>query len=401
MVTSKKQVSLDKILFLYLALLPLGQLLKFKVNFLAYTVPINISDLIVFISLFWLVIIYKKIPEKYKIILNILYVTLFSYIFSLSLFELKEVVIGGLHLVRLISYFSFSIYVFFLIKLKVISKSLITKSLVLVYFLAATAGWLQYLFFPDLRQLIVYGWDDHLYRLTGTFLDPGFSSLLFVFGFIIAYIYFIKNRRIIYLALSAFFLVTVGFTYSRAGYLTLLSSILMITIMIKTKKSIVLALMTVSFFILVIAYLPRPGGVGVELKRTHSILNRVENYYQTLVIYKKSPVFGVGFNNICSAKQNFLGDTNSQSHSCGGSDSSILLILASTGIVGLLVFSYSTFVLVKSVKLDINGLVFLVSLVSLLIHSLFVNSVFYPFVMGSIGILYALTSKGNTKTLFT
>lgn len=44
-------------------------------------------------------------------------------------------------------------------------------------------GYIQFLFFNNLKVLFNLGWDDHLYRLFSTFLDPNFAGMFFVMFF--------------------------------------------------------------------------------------------------------------------------------------------------------------------------------------------------------------------------
>jgi len=121
---------------------------------------------------------------------------------------------------------------------------------------------------------------------------------------------------------------------------------------------------------------------------------RLLNYSQTIKIIEKSPLFGIGFNNLCLAKETFLENNERGLHSCSGSDSSLLLILATTGVVGFIIFLWclgSLFHLIASKSL--YGKVLLASSIALFIHSLFVNSLFYPWVMGWMAVLLAVSLK--------
>ena len=144
---------------------------------------------------------------------------------------------------------------------------------------------------------------------------------------------------------------------------------------------------------LIVVSLPRPGGEGVKLERTASITFRIEDYRNTLIIINKAPLFGVGYNNMCIARGKFSDQANLNSHACSGSASSLLLVLATTGIVGFLIFANLIQKLIVSLTKNVYGLTFLSCLVALLVHSLFVNSLFYPWVMGWMGILLSVSLK--------
>jgi len=201
----------------------------------------------------------------------------------------------------------------------------------------------------------------------GTFLDPAYLSLLLVLGIILS-----PSKLI-----DIFLTLTLAFTYSRAGYLAFLPAVVF--------QSKYLLIVLLGFLILI---LPRPAGESVRLERTASITQRLENYKETLSIIKSSPLIGVGFNNLCLAK-----NSDFSSHSCSGSDSSLLFILATTGIIGLISFIY---LLTKIWEASDN--ILKISMVALGVHSLFSNSIFYSWIMGICFILLATSlSKRKVK----
>lgn len=145
------------------------------------------------------------------------------------------------------------------------------------------------------------------------------------------------------------------------------------------------------FFAVSIFILPKPAGEGVNLARTYSISSRLQNYQETFRIFEKSPLFGVGFDNLCLARRAYLGVDQSRSHACSGSDSSLLLILVTTGIIGFIMFVsviVGTYQLI--IKTNVYAQVLIVSGVALFIHSLFTNSIFYPWIMVYFAILLSL-----------
>jgi len=148
---------------------------------------------------------------------------------------------------------------------------------------------------------------------------------------------------------------------------------------------------------LIIFLLPRPASSGVELERTFSILARFKNYQETLAVWEKSPLFGVGYNNLCLAKIKYLNHGDYLSHSCSGSDSSLLGLLATGGVLGLISFTSLLKQIVKNLDYQNLGGGFSACLVALLTHSLFVNSLFYPWVMGLMGLLLAISQKNEAR----
>jgi hypothetical protein len=345
---------MDKIIFFaFLVVFPFGQVIKVGI--------INPIDIVVGIGAIYTLIKRYKKPAVFTYFQTFLIVAAFSWIVGALLFQKQEVFLGLMYLIRLAAYFYFFIFAYHFK-----DKKLLLNSLLAVSIISAVFGWVQYLFYPDLRFLYWLGWDDHLNRLVGTFLDPSFMGLILVLGLIIA-----LQKKLKFVIL--FLLTSIAFTYSRASFLAA------IVPLIYKKAWVFLAI-----FISLIVFLPRTEGEGVRLERTSSIFGRLNSYQESLEIFKKNPVFGVGFNNICLAK-----DGNSSNHSCSGSESSLLLLLATTGVIGLISFSHLTLNLIKSLK----GTVFFVAMVAVFVHSLFSNSLFYPFIMGYLMLFLAASVK--------
>jgi len=135
--------------------------------------------------------------------------------------------------------------------------------------------------------------------------------------------------------------------------------------------------------------LPTSRNHSIDFFRSFSVLARLENYQTTIKIFTKSPVFGIGYDNMCVAYQKYIGAQAFSSHACSGSDSSILFVLATTGILGLLVFGLSIFRIAKSLTHNSYFIILSSSFIALLVHSLFSNSMFYPWIMGWMIILLA------------
>jgi hypothetical protein len=390
---AKKLKISKQLLFFYLILFPFGQLFRVYTTFGGYRLPLDASDIIVGMILFIFLTGGFEKPKIWKVFKDFLFVAFFSLIFSFFLFESKESLIGGLYLLRLTAYFATFVVIFNLVKKEKGFSNILFKSLVAVSTVTAIFGWIQYFKYPDLRSLVEWGWDDHLYRIAGTFVDPGFISLIFVFGFLASFITYLKTKTKKILILSLFLLLTTFFTYARSGFLALIFGSCFVFPSRERFKAFLIILF--SSFLIALS-LPRPSGEGVKLERTASIQGRFVNYHETFQIIKRSPIFGIGFNNMCLARKVYLGETNLLSHSCSGSDSSLLLVLATTGVVGFLVFLHLLYRISKSVSDNLYGRAFVAVGVALLVHSFFANSLFYPWTMGWILFLYSIALKGGS-----
>jgi hypothetical protein len=230
-------------------------------------------------------------------------------------------------------------------------------------------GLIQYLFWPNFTYFSSLNWDPHLYRLVGTYFDPTFTGLIFLFFLLTAF--FKKNNLLTFISYLA-----LALTYSRTALLCFFITFSFISIKTKNKKIFFISLFTL---LLTIIILPRMPGEGTKLERDSSIKAKIENYSQGLTMFKNNFLVGVGYNNLPNIRPNKL------SHSNSGFDGSLLTIAVTTGIFGLL------FILLAFGKEFQSGsLLYQSLLLSLFIHSLFSNSLFYPWVT-----LYLLLLKNR------
>ena len=387
---SKANLLVEKLTFLYLLAFPFGQLLALKASFLGANIRVHPADLGSLLALGVIAFAGMGRPKFFKEIFNLALLGVFGLALSFFVFETKQVAIGALYLLRAVSYAAFFTAIYHLVKAKNKYKNILFNALIVVSLEVGVLGLVQYFLIPDLRFLYAFGWDDHLYRLIGTFLDPGFTGIILALGGILALAAYIKEENRVYLLGLAFLTLALLLTYSRASFVAF--GVGLATLFIKTRRSLILLIAAI--FLLAIPFLPRPEGYGVRLERTHSIVSRLANYRQTLEIFQKSPLFGVGFNNMCAARQEFLEDKMTDSHACSGSDSSILLILATSGVVGLILVIYLSKTILESLPGNVFGYAFLACFMALLVHSQFVNSLVYPWVLGYMSILAGVSLGG-------
>lgn len=347
------------LIFLLLLVFPLGQLTRLEFYWADWLMVLQLLDLLVgLVVLLNLKTLYKSPHFKALFWLGI-YLTL-SFVVSIFVMDFSNYLRGFFYLVRLLSQLSF----FLVLKESSLTSRFLERFFGLVLVVTALLGWYQFLAIPDLRFLADFGWDDHYYRLAGTFLDPGFTGLLMA----LSAIYFLSYKKWFW---AVFFAVTVLFTYSRASILALLAGIVFVYL---RKQQIKHLLVAGAFLLLAVGFLPNRGGEGNNLKRTFSVVSRFVNYSEATRIFTKSPLLGIGFNNYCEGKIVFLGDTDNSSHSCSGADSTFLFLLATTGVVGVML-------LTKTLQFIFAGSPHLWPLLTVLVvHSLFQNSFFYPWV---------------------
>lgn len=368
MVNITKEKLVDYLFLAYLVLFPLGQLFR----------GLYLTDIIVLLIAIYTLFTERKVFEAKGKFVSFLMIGVFCLLFSLNFFKFQEVVAGTGYFIRLASY----ALLYFFVKNRYITKEktdLMLKSVIVVTFLVSIFGFIQYFFLPDLRALKVLGWDDHYFRLVSTFLDPTFTGIIILIGLILSLFMYLKEKKKYYFLVGILELLAILLTYSRSTFLALIISFAYFFFI--TKKKIVLLFPLL--MILIIPFLPRPQSEGVKLERTYSILQKVGNYEESLKLILRSPIAGFGFNNVCQAKVKYLGERNTDSHSCGGLDNSVLMVLSTTGILGFIFFLH---LLTQIKPKSLFAIIFL----GIFVHSMFANTLFYPFVGGLLVIVLAL-----------
>ena len=356
--TAKKAIN-QTLVFLILLVFPLGQLTRLEFYWNDWLVVFHLLDLLVGLT----VLLNLKTLMRSRHFKSFFWLGVYlaiSFAVSYFVFGFSNYLRGFFYLVRLLSQLSF----FLILKESALVGRFLERFWVMALLVAAFLGWYQFLTIPDLRFLADFGWDDHYYRLAGAFLDPGFAGLVMA----LSAVYFLAKKKWF---LSVFFAVTTLFTYSRASMVALLAGLIFVLLRGRQLKRL---LVIVGVLFLLVGLLPNRGGEGNNLKRTFSVVSRLINYSEAARIFSQSPLLGIGYNNYCEGKAVFLEATDTASHSCSGADSSLLFLLATTGVVGVLLMGKS----LQAFWVDSPSIWPL--LVVLVVHSFFQNSFFYPWV---------------------
>lgn len=301
---------------------------------------------------------------------------LISLIFSPLNLNLSEFLNSLFYLIRL------SLFVFFSFLLMAEKskhyRSKIQDILLYSGIILASLGLLQFIFLPDLIFLTKDGWDPHFFRTVSTFLDPNFIGAYFVLTLLL----FLQKKslkqkwQILFFAIIFLALLT---TFSRSSYLMFLISGLSISWL---KRSIKTALLTLTLFaILLLSFqiytqvVARPRNIS----REQSASFRLNNWQQGLEIFQKSPLLGIGYNSYRYGlkKYNLADDQFIAGHGSSGNDSSLLFVVATTGLTGLITYLLFLITLAKY-GLSKKNLILPAAILGLLTHSLFANSLFYP-----------------------
>ena len=385
-----KKIDFENIfIFLFLIIFPFGQIIRLSFNFAGINIPMQPLDIVVGLGAAYSIFFQKSRPKFFEYIRFFLSVAVFSFAVSFVTFG-SEVVYGAFYLLRLTSYLLFLNYVWNFAKRSVSNKRLLMDSLLAISIISALFGWLQFFIIPDIKPFFVYDWDMHLFRLVGTFLDPTFLGIIIVFGLILSIYRYMGEGKKRYLFITALLLISLAFTYSRASYLAFLGGV---SIMVLLKKKYRKILFWIVGLLAIMLLLPTARNRSIELTRTFSITSRLTNYRETFELFKRFPIFGIGYNNMCIARNKYVGVESYASHACSGSDSSLLFILATTGIIGLMIFFGSVFGVFKLLGNSNEQYLLMAISSALFVHSLFSNSLFFPWVMGYLVLLLGASFK--------
>lgn len=327
-----------------------------------------------------------------------LIIAFFSYLIGSWDLLLKEKILSFSYLVRFFSILVFGIATknFIQNSKKEISEFFFQRLWIISGIIIAF-GFLQFYLIPDIGNFSTLGgFDPHVGRFLGTWMDPNFIAgfLSFLLPLLFGKFYQSSNSKekiklgiLIILFLYALFL-----TFSRSGYLALISG-LFFFFLLRDPKIILLGIL---ISILGIFTNERAQKRTFELFGTaKSILLRdtdeidatanlrIESWSKSFELWKKYPAWGIGYNTyrFRAAEEGIVDESY---FSAGGSDSTFLTILVTTGIIGFFSFSYFYFKLwIVNLKKFFHTknelfLGFVSGISALFIHSFFVNSFLFP-----------------------
>lgn len=383
------------LLNLLLITIPIGVVIRIPLASNVYTYPIDVTVVSIFLVFLFLSIKNKKTPKPRKVFLPLFFFYLFTML-SLSLnarfLNLSFFLISFLYLGRFIVYSSL------LFTFQILDKKFIDSyklKLAISGFIFVIFGYVQYALYPNLRNLYYAGWDEHLYRMFSTFLDPNFAGaflvllLLFLLGLLQSKHLQSRRNNIVGIGGTILTIVAIFLTYSRSTFVMFIVSLISYFVLTRQKRFIFFAI-----FILVlgIALLPKNlRSEGVHLLRTASIKARIDSYRGAITIFRDSPIYGVGFNSYRYAQKRygFLDDSTWQAtHAGAGVSNSFLFLLATTGVIGFFLyfnFWYQALKQLLATRTKGQNLYFISTIVSSVIgiftHSLFENTLFYSFIM--------------------
>ncbi len=404
-----------KIIFVILLLsFPVGELLRFNVT-PGLIVPL--PDLLVRLTRFHGS--YFVVKERKKLNIFLKPITLFIIVCLLSLginsfrFTTSEIFVSSLYLLRWVAYVMlFLICILFDKNFKKIMLGVMLFSGMAFVLI----GYLQYVFYQNLRNLYHLGWDDHLYRLFSSFLDPNFAgiflSLFILFLLTLMFFFWEQNKKKMasgFLVLICLSLGTLSLTYSRSALIAFVCSAGLLFVLKKKTKYLVLLASLLFLYLLIIQ--KNFTIENINLFRIASSEARLKTMQDGAKIAFDHPLFGVGFNTYKYTQIEYgfrKKEEAAKSHADAGTDNSLLFVLATTGIVGLVAFLniWRVFIILslknwKKQSKDVFQSAFppllVATIVAVFINSQFINSWFYIFIMEWMWITAGLTfsKKGS------
>ena len=370
-------------------------------------VAISVNDILLSLLIVgWIAYhIFKKKKSSFgkltKAIVVFSFIGLISLLLNSSSLGLDNTFISLLYLIRWVAYAFIYLIVF---DFDAKFKNKLSYLLLFSGTLVVIGGYIQYFLYPSLRNLFYLGWDEHLYRMFSSFFDPNFAGVFFVIFFLYSLtlgLKSLKNKRgitsLIIFVITGFDLLAIYLTYSRSAILMLLLSIITYLFLLGKKKWIIVIVLAI---ILAIFILPKSFQTeGTNFLRAASSEQRIEATSKAISIFESSPLYGVGFDAYRYA-QNKIGLNNIYwqiTHSGAGTDNSFIFVLATTGVIGFIVYVWLLYKIIQiglsNLKKNSYSIVLITSVIGLLVGSLFINSLFYVFILEWIWILAALTEK--------
>ncbi len=346
-------------------------------------------DIIVAFTAFFNFIYLLAVKKTFVVPKAILYLIAFVLVGGISLYaqsaeySVYQLLPSFFYFFRFLSYVLFALGIFNLVKTNVINLRQIYLIIISLGIAVALAGYIQLFLLPDFTQLDPsLGWDPHKNRLASTFFDPNFVGayltiilVMFLSGIhrgLVQTNAITKNFIICLLSLA------IILTFSRSAWF-MLAVVTFFYSYFKNPKLIVAGLLLVFLaYYSVPRIQTRISGTTDPSDSAHFRLISWSNTYKIIEDY---PFFGVGYNGLRAVQLRYgFADYDSfLGHAVSGSDSSILFVIATTGLVGFILFLLGIFIpFVNKMRAVDDLFTYKLVMFGLIMESQFINSLFYP-----------------------
>ena len=268
-------------------------------------------------------------------------------------------------------------------------------------------GYLQFYVYPDISKFsTVGGFDPHIGRLLGTWMDPNFLGglLAFFLPLMLGFWYQTTNKKIKYWlgALILLCIYALFLTFSRSAYLAGVGG-MGLFFLFRDPKIILMGVLLTTIGLATNERAQKRVGelagtmASVVLRDTDEVdataKLRVQSWQRSFGLWQKYPALGIGYNTY-RFRGAVEGVVDEKFFSAGGSDSTLLTVLVTTGIFGLLAFMWfyldlwiRNFVRWRKAPRTLGFLSggelylgFIAGWTAILVHSVFVNSLLFPLI---------------------
>jgi len=325
--------------------------------------------------------------------LFVVVVCIISLLVNVTRFAGSDVLVGAAYGLRFFAYF----VLYLLIRNGTRATIYWLTWLFLLGIAFAGLGFIQLYIYPDLRNLSYVGWDPHYYRLFATLLDPNFMGAILVLSFMSGIAVLKRvHEKVWSIGGLAIIFVAFLFTFSRSSYVAAIAGLLTYIVLSKKWKYVYM----LGILCIAILIVPAIGGESTTLFRQLTAFARISNWQEGIQLFLKSPIFGYGFNMVGAIPHNTPTLTEGTvARSASGYDNSIVFILVTTGLIGFAAFANLGRKIIDvgrhamQKKHSELGIVYIALCVAMLVHSMFVNTIFYPQLMLCFWIFTAIVEK--------
>lgn len=322
--------------------------------------------------------------------------------YGLSVFEL---VVSLAYLARWLFYFG--VYVVTTNVVRAGDVPALRQALVRTVLAVAGFGVIQAAFLPNFAQLIypdsrvMHDWDAQAHRLVSTLLDPNFAGMLILMGLFVLLARVAAGLRVQPWQPTLLFAALL-LTASRSSVLALLAGGAVI-ILVRGVSARVLRALAVGFALTLLAL---PGLLAFanayhKLTIDESALGRVVMWFRGLQVIVGHPWLGIGFNTFGFVQERMGWQRmGANTYSIEGG---LLFVTVMTGVVGLTVYALMLRAAWRNCRavwrrpgVDAESWSLAVATAAitaaLLVHSCFTNSLFLPYLMEPLWVLFGLVA---------
>lgn len=315
-------------------------------------------------------------------------------------YSIKELTYGWLYGARIMFYVAYTYCVAIYFKMNDFKLKDFLWKVVVCYVIVALIGFIQFKYWPVaydfyniLRKFGVYllNPDPHVNRLISTYLDPNFLSTILLLPISITVAFIIEDKTDIKSIIALAILITAeGLTVSRSGVLGLaiFATLLLLFLLFGRNKlnditinvKVLILIYIIVMCLPIVIYIFKDSRIIERIiyaSEDPSALARVSSWQLGVSLVKDNFFIGIGYN--------MIGFYTNQTSSITsfGMDSSLLMVAATTGIIGLFIFlGFITSIFRDMVKIRKENFYIanttIAVIIASVIASFFNNLLFYP-----------------------